>query len=60
MKAIGGVLSIFITMPIWFFLLYRILQFVQATELMWFLYWAYVPISVLAAIILKIAEDAEK
>ena len=58
MKAIAGLLALFVTMPIWFFLLHRILEAVNANELMWFLYWAYVPASLLANILAKLAEEA--
>jgi len=56
-KIVGALLSVFFTMPIWFYLLYQILIRVEATELMFFLYWVYVPICFLAVILLKLAED---
>lgn len=57
MKVIAGLISMFITLPIWYFLFYKILEAVNASELMWFLFWVYVPISVLVSIIAKISED---
>jgi hypothetical protein len=36
---------------IWYYLLYNVLVFVQATELMWFLYWVYVPVGLVAQIL---------
>jgi hypothetical protein len=54
-KAIAGLLALFVTLPIWFFLLHQILVSVNASELMWFLYWIYVPVSVLVGAIAKIA-----
>ena len=56
-KAITALLSIFISLPIWFFLLYRILEAVNASDLMWFLYGAYVPSVFLGALITKIAGE---
>lgn len=56
-KLTGGLLSIFITLPIWFYLLYKILKMVGATELMMFLFWVYVPFSFLVSILTKIGED---
>lgn len=56
MKATAGILAIFISIPIWFFLLYKILEFVNATDLMWFLYWIYVPVTLTVHIISKLAE----
>jgi hypothetical protein len=45
-----GTLSILITYPIWYYLLYKILQYVQATDLMWFLYWVYVPVTLVISV----------
>ena len=33
----------FISTPIWLTLFHRVLEVVNASELMWFLYWIYVP-----------------
>ena len=33
-----------IVLPIWYYLLYQILVRVEATELMMFLFWVYVPL----------------
>jgi hypothetical protein len=55
-KLIGAVLGIFVTLPIWFFILYRILDAIKAGELVWFLYWVYVPVNLLAAFLIKIGE----
>ena len=57
MKLVAGLLAIFVSLPIWFFLLYRILQSVNATELMWFLYWIYVPASLVIATMAKLVGD---
>lgn len=57
MKAIPALLAIFVSLPIWFFLLHRILEAVNANELMWFLYWVYVPVSLLVSIIGKVLAD---
>jgi len=51
-----GLLSLLITLPIWYYLFYKILVMVGATELMWFLYWIYVPVGVVLATISKIIE----
>ncbi len=56
MDKIAGVLTLFIVMPIWYFLLYRVLDAVNASELMWFLFWVYVPVNLLALSLLKLAE----
>lgn len=56
MKAIFGLVSVFVVAPIWYYLLYKLLQGVNATDLMWFLYWVYVPVALLMSILQKIAE----
>lgn len=56
MKNIPGLLALFVTIPIWFFLLHRILEAVNASELMWFLYWVYVPASLLVNLVAKLVE----
>jgi hypothetical protein len=54
LKIIAILGAVCLTMPIWFFLLYRILIAVNATELMWFLYWIYLPASLIVNIISQI------
>lgn len=56
---VGAGVSLFITLPVWLFLQYKILELIGATELMWFLFWCYVPLVFIMAIVSKIAE-AEK
>jgi hypothetical protein len=51
-----GLLSVLITQPLWFWLLYQILVRVQASELMWFLYWVYVPFALTLSILFKAVE----
>lgn len=60
MKNIAGVLGIFVTMPIWFYILYQILTGIHASELTWFLYWVYIPVSVLVSSLAKIATKDDK
>ena len=57
LKIISGVLAICVTMPIWYFLLYRILTAVDASELMWFLYWIYLPTALIVQVLSKIVES---
>ena len=49
MKVIIAILAAFVSLPIWLYLLYQILEAVNASELMWFLYWIYVPVSFLVS-----------
>ena len=39
------------------FLTFKILVHIQATELMWFVYWTYVPVVILASILMKVIEN---
>lgn len=56
MRTISGLIAVFVSMPIWFYLLYKVLHAVGASDLMWFLYWIYVPASLFAQVLLRIAE----
>ena len=42
---IAGLIAIFIQLPIWFYIVYYILEKVNASELVWFLFWLYAPAS---------------
>lgn len=57
---ISGLLMLLVTVPIWYYLLYKILEIVKATELMWFLYWIYLPVGVLALVLKAIVDREEK
>ena len=50
---IVGLIGVFVSLPIWFYLLYQILVRVQATELMFFLFWVYVPVSFIVVFLTK-------
>jgi hypothetical protein len=43
-KVIAIILAFCINLPIWFYLLYNILKKINASELMMFLFWIYVPL----------------
>jgi hypothetical protein len=58
LAAIAALLSIIIVAPIWYWLLYHILVRVQASELMFFLYWVYVPMAFVTATISKLLEKS--
>jgi len=57
MKIVAALLVIFVSYPIWFYLLYRILVSVNASELMFFLFWIYLPVSLFAAIVGQILKE---
>lgn len=41
----AGLCTLFITLPIWFYLLYQILVAVNATTSMWVAYFVYIPVA---------------
>ena len=52
MKVAAVLLQYVIVAPIWYYLLYQVLARVGATELMWFLYWIYVPVAVFSGVLI--------
>lgn len=56
-KIITGVLSVCLTIPIWLYLFYKVMVMVQATELMWFLFWIYVPVVIVVSALKMVVED---
>ena len=60
MIIIAGILTLFVHLPIWFYLMYYILTTIQASELVMFLFWIYVPVSILTTIATKIIESENK
>lgn len=55
LREVAAIIAVFITLPIWFFLLYKILVKVDASELMFFLYWIYLPFSIFVGVVSKLA-----
>ena len=56
-KVVATLLAMFISLPIWFYLLYKILEAVQASELMWFLYWVYLPANIFITLVVKLSSE---
>lgn len=57
MKKASALLLVFVTTPIWYYLLYSILVAINATDLQFFLFWVYVPVSLLVSYVLKVMEE---
>jgi len=57
LKILTAVLAVFITMPIWFYLVYFILTTINAGSLQMFLFWVYVPLAMVVAITSRVMED---
>ncbi len=55
-KTIASVLGFLVVMPIWYYLVYQLLKRTDASELMWFLYWVYLPVGILVGVLNKIVE----
>jgi hypothetical protein len=55
-KNIAGLVGFLVVAPIWYWLLYQVLVRVNATELMWFLYWVYTPAAIFAGVLAKLTE----
>jgi hypothetical protein len=56
-RLINGILSLTIVLPIWFYLLYKILVAINASELMFFLYYIYLPVSILVRALADFADQ---
>lgn len=54
-RVISALLSLFVSLPIWFWLIYQILLRVDASELMFFLFWVYVPVTVFAQLLAELS-----
>lgn len=52
---IAGFLSLLVVLPIWFYLMFSVLKMVGATDIMWLLYWVYVPVVSLSNVLIKLA-----
>lgn len=60
LRVLSRLLTVFVTLPIWYYILYQILTAINASELTWFLYWAYVPIGVFVCFVgALITEDLD-
>jgi hypothetical protein len=60
MKAARLILGICVVQPIWLYLLYQILVRVEASELMWFLYWIYLPAAIVSLTAATLLEQEKK
>lgn len=59
-KAVFAVFYLLITTPIWYYLMYEVLKRVDASELMWFLFWIYFPLGIIGAVLQQVIQLAEK
>jgi len=57
MKQIAAILGLCVTCPIGYYLLYQMLSGINATQLTWFLFWVYLPVSILVGVLTKLTEE---
>ena len=62
MKIVCALIAIFVTVPIWYFLLFSILKALGdgVDRLVWFMFWVYLPASVVSHILLTVVTTKEK
>lgn len=54
---VSAFIKFFLATPMFLWLAHEILERVEATELMWFIYWAYIPIILVAILLAAVAAD---
>ena len=54
---LGATLYCCVVGPIWFYLLYRILEAAGASNVMWLLFWIYVPASFVMGVLARTLES---
>ncbi len=57
LKVISVTMRLVAVFPIFFYLAYRVLALVEATPFMWYLFWTYIPLVVIASLLAVIIED---
>ena len=60
MKTAAALITVFITLPVWFYILYQILTAINASELTWFLYWVYIPFSLFVSFTINYLASNDK
>lgn len=56
-KLISAIVYTLIALPLALFLQYKILVTINASELMWFVFWIYAPIAVVVTVVFKLLEN---
>lgn len=60
MRKVSAVLSVLITMPIWYYILYTLLSVAHVDRLVWLLYFVYLPVGLFTKIVDSILETEAK
>jgi ABC-type dipeptide/oligopeptide/nickel transport system permease component len=58
MKIISGIVAVCLALPIGLWLQYQVLKRVDASELMFFLFWVHVPVLIFIQIMTKLLEKS--
>lgn len=56
LRYVNGMIATFLLLPIWLYLLHFLLEASGASDLQWFLFYAYVPLHLFVAFVTKIVE----
>ena len=59
MKTAASVLTIFTVWPMSFFLTFSMLKTMHASDLMWLVFWAYIPVTLICALLVVLAEAVD-
>lgn len=57
MKVAIFIIRVCIMLPIFMWLMYQVFRRVEATELMWFLYWTYIPLAIVSGVVAAAIEN---
>jgi hypothetical protein len=57
-RVLAGLLILIVSvqMPIWIYIMYKILYMIGASELMWFLFYCYIPVSIFSRLVVQIVK----
>jgi len=56
-KVISGLIGLVVTLPIWFYILHYILVQINASELVMFLFWVYLPVTFILSVVVRVIDD---
>lgn len=55
---ISSILFVFLSLPLWMYVLYWILHTINAPTHVWFAFWIYVPVTTIMAVISRIVNTS--
>jgi len=54
LKIINAIVTTFLLLPIWLYLVYSLLSAINASDIQWFLFWIYVPLHLFVSFVSSI------